>query len=99
MSDSAQFAAVDLGASSGRVMLASVGADAVELHELHRFANRPVSADGALQWDVLALWAGVVDGLRAAAQVGGSVAGVGVDSWAVDYGLLDATAYGQKTED
>ncbi|HEX3778804.1 MAG TPA: rhamnulokinase family protein [Pseudonocardiaceae bacterium] len=84
------FAAVDLGASSGRVMLGRVGPDRVELTEAHRFANRPVRVAGTLYWDILALYQGVLDGLRAAAAAAdGRLAGIGVDSWAVDYGLLD----------
>jgi rhamnulokinase len=83
------FAAVDLGASSGRVMVARVGPDSVELTEAHRFANRPVRTAGRLHWDVLGLYAGVLDGLRAAGRGTGRLDGVGIDSWAVDYGLLD----------
>ncbi|MEU4658195.1 rhamnulokinase family protein [Streptomyces sp. NPDC023723] len=80
------YAAVDLGASSGRVMVGRVGPGTLELTEAHRFPNRPVRVPEGLRWDVLGLYAGVLDGLRAAGQV----ASVGVDSWAVDYGLLDA---------
>jgi len=83
-------AAVDLGASSGRVMAARVGPEQLELHEVHRFPNRPVRTSGTLHWDVLALYAGVLDGLRAAGREAGPLAGVGIDSWAVDVGLLDA---------
>jgi rhamnulokinase len=84
------FAAVDLGASSGRVMLGRVTPEGVELSQAHRFANRPVRVRGRLYWDILALYQGVLDGLRAAAAMaGGRLAGIGVDSWAVDYGLLD----------
>lgn len=82
----ATFAAVDLGASSGRVMAAHAGPGTLELREVHRFPNRPVRTGGTLHWDILALYQGVLDGLRAA----GPVASVGLDSWAVDYGLLDA---------
>jgi rhamnulokinase len=84
------FAAVDLGASSGRVMVARVGVDSVELTEAHRFANRPVRTAGRLHWDVLGLYAGILDGLRAAGRDAGRLDGIGIDSWAVDYGLLDA---------
>lgn len=84
-----RFAAVDLGASSGRVMLARVDADGIDLRELHRFPNRPVSVRGTLHWDVLSLWGGMLDGLRAAVGQAGGLDGIGVDSWAVDYGLLD----------
>jgi rhamnulokinase len=84
------FAAVDLGASSGRVMAARVGPGRLDLHEVHRFPNRPVRTAGTLHWDVLGLYAGIVDGLRAAGRDLGRLDGVGIDSWAVDYGLLDA---------
>lgn len=80
------YAAVDLGASSGRVMVGRVGPDSLELTEAHRFVNRPVRVPEGLRWDILALYGGVLDGLRAA----GRVDSVGIDSWAVDYGLLDA---------
>ncbi|MFE9835627.1 rhamnulokinase family protein [Streptomyces sp. NPDC005551] len=80
------YAAVDLGASSGRVMVGRVGPGSLELTEAHRFPNRPVRVPEGLRWDILALYAGVLDGLRAAGQVDS----VGIDSWAVDYGLLDA---------
>src|ERR1700710_312384 len=83
-------AAVDLGASSGRVMVARVGPDRLDLHEAHRFPNRPVRTAGTLHWDVLGLYAGVLDGLRAAGREAGRLDGVGIDSWAVDHGLIDA---------
>lgn len=96
------FIAVDLGATSGRVMLgvlhpgATVAAPdeaRVELVECGRFPNGPAPHDGGLRWDVDALWRGIVAGLREAASVaagrGLEVRGIGVDSWAVDHGLLD----------
>ncbi|WP_327267544.1 FGGY-family carbohydrate kinase [Streptomyces sp. NBC_01218] len=83
------FAAVDLGATSGRVILGRVGPDNLDLTEVHRFPNIPVRLPDGLRWDVLALFQGVLDGLREAARAGG-VSSVGVDTWAVDYGLLDA---------
>ncbi|WP_234377251.1 rhamnulokinase family protein [Streptomyces sp. TP-A0356] len=82
----ASYAAVDLGASSGRVMVGRVGPGTLELTEAHRFPNRPVRVPEGLRWDILSLYAGVLDGLRAA----GRVDSIGIDSWAVDYGLLDA---------
>src|SRR5215203_3753715 len=89
MSAGGTYAAVDLGASSGRIMVARVGPDRLDLHEVHRFPNRPVHTAGTLHWDVLGLYAGVLDGLRAAGRDGGRLDGIGIDSWAVDYGLLD----------
>jgi rhamnulokinase len=70
-------------------MLGSVDSGSVELAEVERFANRPVRVAGTLHWDVLALWAGALAGLRAVAHGTDRLDGVGVDSWAVDYGLLD----------
>ncbi|NUW45466.1 rhamnulokinase [Nonomuraea rhodomycinica] len=81
-----RFTAVDLGASSGRVMTADVTPGTIELAEAHRFPNRPVRVAGTLHWDILALHQGVLDGLRKA----GPAESAGIDSWAVDYGLLDA---------
>jgi rhamnulokinase len=84
-------AAVDLGASSGRVMLGRVGRATLELVEVNRFANEPVQVKGSLQWDILALYRGALTGLRAAGREAGQLAGLGIDSWGVDYGLLDET--------
>jgi len=81
-------AAVDLGASSGRVMVAEVGQDTLTLTEVHRFANAPIRLGESLHWDVRRLRDEVLTGLRAAAD-GGRLDGIGIDSWAVDYGLLD----------
>jgi len=85
MSPTSAFAAVDLGASSGRVMVGRVGPAGIELTEAHRFPNEPVAAGGTLYWDILGLYRGVLDGLRKA----GPVDSIGIDSWAVDYRLLD----------
>ncbi|MBO1741862.1 rhamnulokinase family protein [Leifsonia sp. TF02-11] len=85
-------AAVDLGATSGRVMHARVGADTLELTEAARFPNTPVrlwEGDRAtLHWDVTGLYASVLDGLAAVSRTDPALRSIGVDSWAVDYGLL-----------
>ncbi|WP_229073465.1 rhamnulokinase family protein [Actinoplanes sp. DH11] len=81
------FAAVDLGASSGRVVVGRLGDGRLDLDVVHRFPNEPVRVGGTLHWDILALYRGVVEGLRKA----GPVSSIGIDSWAVDYGLVDAT--------
>jgi rhamnulokinase len=83
-------AAADLGASGGRVMVGQVGASRLDLHEAHRFGNAPVRVAGTLHWDILRLYQDVLDGLRTAGR-SFDLASVGIDSWAVDYGLLDAT--------
>ncbi|TDU89591.1 rhamnulokinase [Kribbella voronezhensis] len=82
-------AAVDLGASSGRVMVGQVGPDELELTEVHRFWNGPVRLGGTLYWDILHLYRETLAGLTKAAATG-PLDGIGIDSWAVDYGLLDA---------
>jgi rhamnulokinase len=89
MAEPLRMVAVDLGASSGRVALGTLHDDRLELEVLHRFANEPVPVQGRLYWDVLYLWHEILKGLKLAAARG-SVASVGVDSWAVDYALLDA---------
>jgi rhamnulokinase len=82
-------AAVDLGASGGRVMLGQVGPDSLAVRELHRFANAPVSVLGHLHTDVLRLHAEILAGLGVAGR-DVELASVGIDSWGVDFGLLDA---------
>jgi rhamnulokinase len=79
------YAAVDLGASSGRVIVGRVGDGTLELAEVHRFGNEPVRLPSGLHWDVVALYRETVAGLRRAE---GAVS-AGIDTWAVDYGLLD----------
>jgi rhamnulokinase len=82
--------AVDIGAQSGRVTLGRFDGERIELAELHRFTNIPVRTHGTLYWDVLGLYEGVLEGLRAAGRAaGGRVDSAGIDTWGVDYGLLD----------
>ncbi|MFC5847212.1 rhamnulokinase [Deinococcus petrolearius] len=86
--DVSRHLAIDLGASSGRVALGTLEGGRLSVEILHRFPNGGVPVRGGLYWDVLGLWREVLHGLRLAATRGG-VASVGVNSWAVDYGLLD----------
>ena len=82
-------AAVDLGASSGRVMVGRVTPSELELTEVHRFPNDAVDLPDGLHWDILRLYREVLIGLREAARAADGLVSVGVDSWGVDYGLLD----------
>jgi rhamnulokinase len=84
--------AVDLGASSGRVLSVRVGPRVLEAVEEHRFANEPVTVAGTLHWDVLRLVHGIEEGLRRARRAG-PVDAVAIDSWAVDHGLLDTDGH------
>jgi rhamnulokinase len=88
MGTAAAVGAIDLGASSGRVMVGNAGAGRLELREAHRFPNVPVRAGGTLHWDILRLFGDIIDGISAAAR-GTELASVGIDTWGVDYGLLD----------
>jgi rhamnulokinase len=81
-------AAIDLGASSGRIVMGDRTDRGFSLREVHRFPNQPRLVDGVLRWDARALFAEICDGLRAAAA-DGPVDAVSVDGWAVDYALLD----------
>jgi rhamnulokinase len=81
-------AAVDLGATSGRVILGHVGHDQLRLTDVARFANAPVRTLDGLHWSVLELYRDVVEGLAAAVREEPQLASIGIDSWAVDYALM-----------
>ncbi len=84
------FLAVDLGASGGRVVAGLLQHNRLQLEEVHRFENGGVLLNERLYWDLPRLWSHVVDGLRLAAhRYGERIASVGVDTWGVDFGLLD----------
>jgi len=80
-----RFLAVDLGAESGRTVLGLFDGERLTVEETHRFPNRPVEVAGTLHWDALRLYADLLDGVRAA----GPVDSMGIDTWGVDFGLLD----------
>jgi rhamnulokinase len=83
------YLAVDLGAESGRVVAGHFDGERVSLQEINRFSNGPVDVRGTLYWDILRLWRGIRDGLaEAASEYGDRVAGIGLDTWGVDFGLL-----------
>jgi rhamnulokinase len=90
MSHHLNFLAFDLGAESGRAMLGQFDGERLRLSEVHRFLNGPVRLPDGLHWDVLRLWSEVKHGLGLAAREhGADLAGVGLDTWGVDFGLLD----------
>ena len=90
MADNARvYLAVDLGASSGRVVAGMLHAHRLTLREIHRFDNGPVVVAERMHWDLLGQWAHVQHGLqKAAAEFGDRIVSVGVDTWGVDFGLL-----------
>ena len=88
--ESKNYIAVDLGAESGRVMLGIVSQEALELQEIHRFTNGPIQEGESLHWDFQKTLSEIKTGIKAAVQQAkGDVACIGVDSWGVDFGLLD----------
>ncbi|MGG7307658.1 rhamnulokinase [Curtobacterium sp. AB451] len=92
MTNSGTVAAVDLGATSGRVILGHVDTTGVRMEHVTRFPNGPVTLHEhdreALHWDVVELYRQVTEGLRRAFTAHPAIASIGIDSWAVDYGLL-----------
>jgi rhamnulokinase len=84
-------AAIDLGATSGRVIVGEVVDGELRLRHVARFANTPVLLPDGLHWDVLALYSAAMRGLGQASREDPELVGAAVDSWAVDYGLLRGT--------
>jgi rhamnulokinase len=83
------FLAFDLGASNGRAMLGRLDGGRLTLRELHRFPNEWVDLNGRLYWDIAQLFQQLIAGMRACAAEGVVPESAGVDTWGVDYGLLD----------
>ena len=90
MSRKQVYLAVDLGAGSGRVLAGEFDGRRIELHEIHRFENSPIKLPSGWHWNVTSLHQHILDGLKKAADVyGDRVKSLGVDTWGVDYALLD----------
>jgi len=82
------YLALDLGAESGRAMLATLDGHRLELQEVHRFSNIPVALPTGLYWDTLGLFREICTGIREAARLTEKLDGIAVDTWGVDFGLL-----------
>ena len=83
------YLALDLGAGSGRAIIGRFKNNRIEMEEIHRFPNRQVRLGDTLYWDFPALFAEVKQGIAKAIQKGYVLKGIGVDTWGVDFGLLD----------
>ncbi|MGJ8640120.1 MAG: rhamnulokinase [Opitutaceae bacterium] len=84
------YLAVDLGAGSGRVLAGEFDGNRIELHELNRFDNLALELPSGVHCNVPSLYQNILDGLRKAADVyGDAVVSIGIDTWGVDYGLVD----------
>lgn len=83
------YLAVDFGGGSGRVMAGHIANGKLELEEVHRFGNRQVKLGNHVYWDFPALFQDMKEGLKKAAQKGYQVKSIGIDTWGVDFGLID----------
>jgi len=88
MAASANYLAIDLGASSGRAVLGTFDGERLRLEELHRFANGPVAVGGRLYWNALSLLEEIKVGIRTCTARGVRLESIGIDTWGVDFGLL-----------
>jgi len=89
MTTSHNYLALDLGAESGRAIIASLDGDQLVLDEVHRFSNGPVRLNDGIHWDVLRLWNEIKSGIAAGVKRGVKLESVGLDTWGVDFALLD----------
>ncbi len=90
MAASSNYLAYDLGASSGRAVIGRFDGRRVDLEEVHRFANAGTPVLGHLYWDALGLFEHMIEGLRRTVHAcGKGLMGIGIDTWGVDFGLLD----------
>ncbi len=83
------FIAADFGGGSGRVIAGYVAEGRLQLDEIHRFANRPVKLGTTVYWDFPSLFADLKEGLAKAIKKGYRIQSVGIDTWGVDFGLID----------
>lgn len=84
--------AFDYGASSGRAILGSYDGSRLSLEEIHRFSNDPVMVGNSLYWDILRLYHEMKQGIMKGCQkVNGNISSIGIDTWGVDFGLLDSS--------
>ncbi len=90
MSDNSTYLAFDLGAESGRAIAARLSDGRLSLEEVHRFANLPITLQGTMYWDIYGLLRELRTGLKMFNDSRGRPAGVGIDTWGVDFGLLAA---------
>ena len=81
--------AFDFGASSGRAIIGCFDGDKITLEEVHRFSNDPVSVGGTVYWDVLRLFYEIKQGI-VKAKIAGGFDSIGIDTWGVDFGLIDS---------
>ncbi len=82
------FVAIDLGATSGRVILATINGGKIEMEEVHRFPDTIIQMQGHFYWDLPAIYKSVIEGLRKVAERGVKVESIGIDTWGVDFAFF-----------
>lgn len=82
------FAAIDLGATSGRVILATIAEGKIQMEEIHRFADPIIQMQGHFYWDLPAIYKSVLDGLKKIAERGVKIESIGIDTWGVDFAFF-----------
>ncbi|MCE5198560.1 MAG: rhamnulokinase family protein [Armatimonadota bacterium] len=89
MAKAQKYLAFDFGASSGRAVLGTIANGKLEMEEVHRFPNGPVMVNGCAYWDAFRLLEEIKQGIKLAVRAHGEeIAGIGIDTWGVDFGLL-----------
>ena len=85
------FLAIDIGASSGKAFVGKYGRNRLVLEEVHRFSNEPIHVAGSTHWNLISLYKNVVESIKAASAMGIEIRSVGIDTWGVDFGLIDSS--------
>ncbi len=85
--------AIDLGASSGRGIVGSFDGEKLTLRENHRFSNDPVFVNGRFTWDILRIFFEIKNSITKTVIEGDNVSSMGIDTWGVDYGLIDKNGH------
>lgn len=85
------FIGFDLGAESGRCVVANLKGNKISLHEVHRFTTHSIRYENGFYWDILAIYKEIIEGLTKARKAyGKDFDGIGIDTWGVDYVLIDS---------
>ncbi len=84
------FLAADLGASNGRTILGEFNGQRITINEINRFSNSYIRVDEAYFWDILGLYSNIISGICLCRKKGAALSGIGIDTWGVDFGLIDS---------
>ncbi len=88
-----KYLSIDLGATSGKAILTAFDGKQMKLKEVHRFPNTPFEVNGVVYWDVLGLYGNILKSIEESLKKVGQVKSLGIDTWGVDFGLLDENGF------